>query len=117
MKLIKFVVFLIICFFAFSCSSSGSSSSQLNYEQITETEICLSWDDPNSPEAGILGYKVYIGNNSRDYTEVIDVNMEKSLTMDDLTEGLIYYFAVTAYNATAESDYSNEVEYECGEDS
>ena len=49
--------------------------------------------------------------DSRNYTQTMEVETP-SATVPDLTEGVVYYFAVTAYNTEGvESGYSNEVSY------
>lgn len=74
----------------------------------------LFWDEPpanedGSPVADLAGYKVYYGNSSRNYSKCIDVGNIKNYTVNNLTEGLTYYFAVTAYDIFGnESGYSNE---------
>jgi hypothetical protein len=69
----------------------------------------LSWDPSPSPD--VVGYKVYIGTGSRQYTSPIDVGTSLTHKMAGLLSGKTYYFAVTAYNNTQlESAYSNEVQ-------
>lgn len=71
-------------------------------------ELIVSWD-PNS-ELDLAGYKVYWGTASRNYTNVVDANNENSYTVGGLSEGIEYFFAVTAYDtAFNESDFSQEV--------
>ena len=68
----------------------------------------FEWD-PN-PENDIAGYKFYIGNSSRAYTDVRDAGNDHQISITDLEEGEIYYFAVTAYNeAGQESTFSQEL--------
>ena len=43
------------------------------------------------------GYRVYFGTGSDNYTQTMEV-ATPSATVPDLTEGVVYYFAVTAYN-------------------
>ena len=67
-----------------------------------------------SPDVG--GYRVYIGEESRHYTESRDVGLLSADIVDgvvyylatDLPPGRSYYFALTAYSEAGESDYSNE---------
>jgi len=70
-------------------------------------EVTLIWD-ANNPEPD--GYKLYYGLESRNYLFSVDVGNQTSYTISGLTPG-DYYFAVTAYNAYGESDYSEEVAY------
>jgi hypothetical protein len=72
--------------------------------------VTLTWDPNTEPD--IAGYKFYYGVQSRIYTNVADVGNLITNTVSGLTEGMTYYFAVTAYNtAGVESDFSNEVNY------
>ena len=70
----------------------------------------LAWD----PDAGgaIAGYRLYDGVVSRTYTNVIDTGTVTTQTVSNLTAGVTYFFAVTAYDTNGlESDYSSEVSY------
>jgi hypothetical protein len=76
----------------------------------TETAPTLQWD-PN-PELTIAGYNVYIGSSSRNYASVIDVGLQTSILLTNLTQGITSFFAVTAYDADRlESPFSDEVFY------
>jgi hypothetical protein len=69
----------------------------------------LEWD--RNPETNVLGYRVYTGTNSRNYTSVLDVSnaVTCNLTNLQLSAGT-NYFAVTAYDQEMlESDFSDEV--------
>ena len=71
--------------------------------------VSLAWD-ANS-EQDLAGYRVYYGTGSGNYTQTLEAAAPSS-TVTGLTEGVVYYFAVTAYNTEgAESGYSNEVSY------
>ncbi len=73
--------------------------------------VNFGWD-ANS-ESDLAGYKLYYGSGTRDYQEVIDVGNELTFTVDNLTEGQTFYFALTAYDTSGnESGYSTEVVYE-----
>lgn len=70
--------------------------------------VKLTWD-PN-PEPDLAGYKIYYGNGSRNYHNVINVGNVVIVQVDGLTENIKWYFAATAYDTAAnESGYSNEV--------
>lgn len=77
--------------------------------------VTLSWIPPStnsdgSPLTDINGYEVYYGNISGNYTQVINAGKDTAYQICDLTEGLTYYFAVTAYDTSGnESIYSYEV--------
>ena len=71
-------------------------------------QIRLAWD-PNT-DADLAGYMVYYGTASGTYDPPIDVGNATTYTVPGLTQGVTYYFAVTAYNSSDhESDYSSEV--------
>jgi hypothetical protein len=76
--------------------------------------VTLYWDAPTTNEDGspltdLAGYRVYYGLASRNYSHFIDVGNVNAYTINNLTGGLIYYFAVTAYDFSGnESKYSNE---------
>ena len=75
----------------------------------------LSWDPPTtnvdgSPLTGLSGYKVYYGTASGNYTQTINVGNVTTYIAANLTDGITYYFAVTASDTLGnESGYSNEV--------
>lgn len=74
------------------------------------TDVNLAWDPNTEPD--LMGYNLYWGTASADYSDSIDVGNITTRTLTTLTEGTTYYFAVTAYDAaTNESGYSNEVEH------
>ncbi|MEO6667280.1 MAG: fibronectin type III domain-containing protein, partial [Nitrospiria bacterium] len=71
------------------------------------TTALVAWD-PNL-ETDMAGYKVYYGSSGA-YTQTIDVGTVTAQTISGLQEGLTYYFAVTAYDASGnESGYSQEM--------
>ncbi len=68
----------------------------------------LKWD--LSSETELVGYNVYYGKNSGQYTRVRTVGKVNRYRIEDLINNEVYYFAVTAYdNLNRESDYSDEV--------
>ncbi len=75
----------------------------------------LSWEAPAINEDGssltdLAGYKVYYGTSSGSYSEAIDVGNVTTYDLTNMTDGLTYYFTVTAYDTSGnESDYSNEI--------
>jgi hypothetical protein len=58
--------------------------------------LTLRWD-PN-PEIDIAGYYLYYGPVSGQYTHTNNVGPLNATTISDLTDGIRYYFAVSAYN-------------------
>ena len=70
--------------------------------------VTLTWD-PNI-ESDMAGYKVYHGTASGSYTMALNAGNVTQYTVNNLTDGQTYYFAVTAYDTSGnESGYSNEV--------
>lgn len=59
--------------------------------------------------ASVTGYKVYVGENPRQYTRTINVGTATSSTVNSLTRGRTYYFAVSAMNSAGEGQTSTEV--------
>jgi len=68
-------------------------------------EVLLEWNETD----GATGYKVYYGFESRIYSFVADIGLWTQCTISDLDNGRIYYFAVTAYNESEESEFSYEL--------
>lgn len=72
--------------------------------------VKLQWDP--SPDASVVGYQLYYGTASHAYTRVFSAGSSASASVDDVTAGVTYYFAVTSLNAAGlESQYSSEVVY------
>jgi hypothetical protein len=73
--------------------------------------VSLAWD-PNS-EPDLAGYKLYYGTASGVYTHTNVLGLVTNTAVSGLSEGVTYYFAVTAFNTSGlESDFSNEVSYQ-----
>ena len=71
-------------------------------------QVTLVWNE--NTEEDLAGYNVYYGFASRDYQNVIDVGNVTNYTVSNLTECVLYFFTVTAYDTSdTESGYSNEV--------
>lgn len=70
----------------------------------------LSWQP--SPDTNAIGYNLYYGVSSRDYTHIISSGNNTKATVSGMVEGTTYFFAVTAYDSYGnESDYSSEISY------
>ena len=69
----------------------------------------LVWDA--SPSSNIGGYIVSYGQSGSNYNSSIDVGNTTTYTVTELQEGVIYYFAVKAYDSsrTTKSIDSNQV--------
>jgi hypothetical protein len=92
-----------ICFFcmialSFCAAARGSQ------------DVILAWD--SIADTNVVGYAIYYGTNSGSYVSRLDAGGNNAISVPGLTEGLTYYFVVTAYDAQGEeSDPSNEVAY------
>lgn len=74
----------------------------------TDTKASLTWNPVTS--TNLAGYKVYVGTAPGVYGTPLDVGNMTSYTVNNLSIGTTYYFAVTSYNTTGkESAPSNEV--------
>ena len=72
--------------------------------------MILAWA-PNT-ESDLAGYRIGYGTSSANYTQQVDVGNNTTGTLSDLTPGITYFIALTAYNTTGlESRPSNEVSY------
>jgi fibronectin type 3 domain-containing protein len=72
--------------------------------------VSLVWDP--SPDAGVGNYRVHYGTASGVYGQTTNAGLATNLTVQGLTEGNTYFFAVTAVGTNQlESDFSNEVIY------
>jgi hypothetical protein len=70
--------------------------------------VTLRWQ--HNQENDISGYNVYYGTSSRNYRAPIPVGNTTSYEVDNLSEGMRYYFTVTATDTSGnESGYSSEV--------
>ena len=69
--------------------------------------VTLKW---NPVDDIIMNYRLYWGHASRNYTDWCDVGDCTEYTLNELQDGVRYYFSVTAIDYWGnESGYSNEV--------
>lgn len=74
------------------------------------TNIALAWDP--SPDATVVGYRVYYGKASGSYDESITLGNVTTTTVPGLLKNVAYYFVATAFNGEMiESEFSNEAVY------
>lgn len=79
------------------------------FGQAQAEQVSLAWDANAEPDLG--GYKLYYGTASRAYSKVINVGQSTQVTVTNLSRGMTYFFAVTAFDLQgAESDFSNEIQ-------
>jgi fibronectin type 3 domain-containing protein len=62
--------------------------------------VSLEWSA--NPEPDVVGYKVYFGTESQNYTAVIDVVGATKTELPAVSLGSTYYLAVSAYNAAGD---------------
>ena len=90
----KYLKFIIIAFVITLNSPSAYSA-----------EVSFAWDDTD----GATGYNIYYGFESRNYSFMVDIGLWTECTVSGLDNDQIYYFAVTAYNESEESEFSDEL--------
>ena len=72
--------------------------------------VVLTWNP--STNSNVAGYNIYCGTRSHVYTNIIQVGTVTNVTIDNLTEGLTYYFSATSHDSsTNQSPFSNETSY------
>jgi hypothetical protein len=70
--------------------------------------LTLGWNP--SPDTNAIGYELFYGLSSGNYTFEADAGSNTTMAVSNLTTGSTYYFAVLAYDASGNlSLYSNEV--------
>lgn len=73
----------------------------------TTKSATLKWNAVTNTT--VSGYRIYIGEVPKLYNRTTTVGPVTSATVNSLTVGKTYYFAVKAYNSAGESSFSNEV--------
>lgn len=84
--------------------------TNLAVTQGAEGELDLTWDDNNTNEDGHYVYRATSsGSSTSDYTQVADLGADvTSYTDTGRLDGERYYYRVSAYDGSTESDLSNE---------
>lgn len=73
-----------------------------------DATIRVIWDANQEPD--LAGYKIYYGQQSRNYTTTVNPGNATEVDISNLDRGTTYFFAVTAYDQSGnESDFSQEV--------
>lgn len=70
----------------------------------SDGKITFNWGSVK----GATGYKVHYGTTSESYDHTLDVGNTLSTTLTGLTNGIPYYFAVSAYSSGSETPNSSE---------
>ncbi|HEX5220020.1 MAG TPA: Ig-like domain-containing protein [Verrucomicrobiae bacterium] len=95
----RFTTFVLLLVALFSKPVSASAA-----------DVMLAWDA--SPDPQVVGYRIYYGVASGNYTNSAPVGLVTNATLTGLVVGTRYYFAATAFDDTGiESDFSNETSY------
>ena len=95
----KILIGIIIFLFALVQLSWGAGCIQINWDPYI-----------NDGRGPVIGFKIYTGTVSRVYgapTAIAPSSLTEYI-ITNLTRGTVYFIAVTAYDATGESMYSNE---------
>lgn len=72
------------------------------------TVMDLSWSTPADGGSAITGYNVYRGTSPGGETLLVGLGVTNSFHDTGLTNGVTYYYVVTAVNVIGESGFSNE---------
>ena len=77
---------------------------------LAQSSVSLAWNAVPSPN--IASYNLYYGGASQSYTNVASAGSATNVTVNGLTRGATYHFAVTSVDSTGmESVYSPEINY------
>jgi hypothetical protein len=88
------------------CASLACCHSYCNAFQ----SVRLTWNP--SPSANIIGYDIYYGGASGNYTNMVWVGNVTNWTIPGLLGGVTYYFAATAVNRSGlQSGYTSQTSY------
>ena len=72
--------------------------------------VTLAWNPSTDPT--VVGYKLYYGGASGNYTNTLSAGNATNITVSGLVEGDTYYFAAVTYDsAGVQSPFSSEVAY------
>src|SRR5579872_5861266 len=90
----------VVLVLVFLCSSTRGATSG----------VTLSWEP--STNSAVIGYNLYYGGASGNYTNEISVGAVTKARNSGLSDGDTYYFAATSYDAFGdESVFSDEISY------
>lgn len=102
--------------FVFAKEVPPSAPLKLEFADLGDLTIRLSWDTPESEIGGIIqGYNIYyIDNNKNNFSQ--SGILDNFFVTEKLTLGLSYDFWVTAYNDFGESPESEKITVNLAED-
>jgi len=96
------ILLMMVCFFAVEILAS------FNPAPVFAGALKANWNA--NTETDLAGYKIYYGESSGNYAASIDVGKITQYTINQLKDGVVYYFAITAFDSAGnESGYSLEV--------
>jgi fibronectin type 3 domain-containing protein len=79
------------------------------YETI-DGEVLLTWDQPaHDGHSPILSYRIYRNTSTDSYESYVASTLSHHFIDSTVTEGITYYYIVTAVNEYGESAISNEI--------
>jgi len=82
----------------------------LQLPALATQNVTLAWNASTDPT--VVGYNIYYGGGSGNYTNMTSAGNATNLTVSGLVGGATYYFAATTYNSSGvQSPFSNEVFY------
>ena len=82
----------------------------MQWPALATQSVTLAWNPSTDPT--VVGYNIYYGGASGNYTNTLSAGNATNLTVSGLVAGDTYYFAATTYNSSdVQSPFSNEVSY------
>jgi hypothetical protein len=80
----------------------------IGFQKLYSAQVNMSWNA--NTETDLAGYKIYVGQTSRNYDRTVDVGNLTTYILDGVTEMVEVFFTLTAYDSAGnESDYSDEI--------
>lgn len=80
------------------------------FSALADQSVALTWNPSTDPNT--VGYRIYYGGASGDYTNVVDVGNATNVIVSGLNDGDTFYFAATTVTGCGdESAFSNEAMY------
>jgi hypothetical protein len=93
--------------FAIGCLLSATLFGIAIARAFADGSISFGWDP--EPDPDVIGYNLFYGTASHNYTFAVPVGLVTNATISGLREGVTYFFALVAYTADgAFSDFSDE---------
>ena len=97
----RYLAVVSLIFEALLCSLNTGFSASLT----------IQWDP--SPDPDVAAYQLYYGSESLVYTNVVLAGSQTTATVDNLADGVTYYFSATSLSSVGiESPFSGELFYQ-----